>query len=811
MLICLLFLNLTLLEFVQLPSLSVFDESFHQVSFNVSLLLASSSYFLPFQFGIGAKNGVESIAWAIRLSLSSPKDGFVLYQNDAKNAFNCASRSVIRETLSSDFPELLPFFDLCYGTEGLLRVCRSDRNNTFTWIRSREGTQQGDPLGPFFFCIALLPILKEIHVRFPHIIDPALMDDVALLGPFDEVIRASRFLISALETINLKTNMSKCLLFIPSTSSSTSSFPPSSSSSSSSSSSPASSSPASATSTSPSSTSASSYSVSSLSSSSSSSQSSPSHSSSLCSSSVSSSSSLSSSSVLLLSQINSLLDQLSLSPKIIKEDGVEIRGVRQLGIPVGSSSFVQNFIQEKTNKIIFLMKDIQDMINWEEEQETIDKKSKTFKNRPAKQISLFLLRYLFSSRFSFLSRLCTPSEMQSACQQLEQTFRFIFQSSFHLFPLSEEQWQQVFLPIRFGGLGFIPPSLISFSAFTASINTFLNSNFFSIFNSSFFDLPAFLSSNSPLSQQVSLAQATVDHLLVSFSSNDKSAPSSRVAVKQQHIATFALRQRIKNIDLLLPSPRDQIRLSTLRSKPSSSFLSAIPSSYDLLINSNLMPLVLSSFLDLPFPLSLPRFCLCGFSSPLHKIFSEHLCVCNWRAAQRAHDFLAHSVSELARQAGHSVSGQSSILHYNPDNNTRADIKISEASPALPSTIVDFEIRNTISRSSFDSSSGLPKPVLLTAEKEKTNKHSTSCTQMGCRFVPFIVDRFSALAPQADRLFNSLINEIPPELFVSPNWSASSPLSYWKQRLSVNIWSSLAHEVLILNSRSLHHSGAIDRL
>ena len=87
-----------------------------------------ASFFSPFQFGVGIKNGIESLAWSLKLQLESHLPNYVVWQHDAKNAFNCISRNAIHAELESHFPQLLPFFDLCYECEGQLRVWREDSN-----------------------------------------------------------------------------------------------------------------------------------------------------------------------------------------------------------------------------------------------------------------------------------------------------------------------------------------------------------------------------------------------------------------------------------------------------------------------------------------------------------------------------------------------------------------------------------------------------------------------------------------------------------------------------------------------------------
>ena len=64
------------------------------------------------KFGVGAKSGVETIAHAVRIAYAFSDSGFVIWQNDARNAFNCVSRNAIREGLVDAFPQLIPIFDL---------------------------------------------------------------------------------------------------------------------------------------------------------------------------------------------------------------------------------------------------------------------------------------------------------------------------------------------------------------------------------------------------------------------------------------------------------------------------------------------------------------------------------------------------------------------------------------------------------------------------------------------------------------------------------------------------------------------------
>src|SRR6218665_2555692 len=79
----------------------------------------------------------------------------VLVKLDFTNAFNTLRRDSLLEAVARDIPELYSFAHASYSCRPMLRHGSSI-------IRSEEGTQQGDPMDPLEFCIALQPILSEL-------------------------------------------------------------------------------------------------------------------------------------------------------------------------------------------------------------------------------------------------------------------------------------------------------------------------------------------------------------------------------------------------------------------------------------------------------------------------------------------------------------------------------------------------------------------------------------------------------------------------------------------------------------------------
>jgi len=446
-----------------------------------------------------------------------------------------------------------------------------------------------------------------------------------------------------------------------------------------------------------------------------------------------------------------------------------------------------------------LLRQVSEMCKWEEQNCEVNYHNprrlakSSFYFLPGKQVALHLFRYIFNSYFSFLFRTCTPLEMSSACDDVESVFKILFTSTFQLHPLSPLQWQQVFSPFRHGGLGFVPLSATSVAAFSASSHYFLHNNSNLLLSSSTLD--SFSSSSSSLAISFRKAQSVVSEVIAcafSASSGSSSAPITSDSVNQHHIADFCAKQRRESFLSMIVDPVEKLRVSSLTA---TAIFVSIPSCPELLVSSPLVPIVLSRFLGLPFPRRLPALCLCGSD-----LDEQHLETCPHRAPQLAHNKLCAEISTLARQGGATVSGPSQISHLDITDRRVADFRISSPTPSSIDTIVDVGFRNTLAPSSFSSSSQ-PRPVLDYAAASKAAKHGPSSASISCNFSAFITDRFGNMGADAKSLFDRLVSQVPPDTFVSPNWAASSVSSYWHQRFSVCVWSSLARESLVFSVRA----------
>jgi len=112
----------------------------------------------PTQLGFGVKQGTEAAAHAARRYIQQLLPGQALLKLDFVNAFNAISRNELLQIVIEEMPELHPFVSTCYSSSSHLFFGDDI-------IRSEEGAQQGDPLGPLLFCAASLKLAKMMNAE----------------------------------------------------------------------------------------------------------------------------------------------------------------------------------------------------------------------------------------------------------------------------------------------------------------------------------------------------------------------------------------------------------------------------------------------------------------------------------------------------------------------------------------------------------------------------------------------------------------------------------------------------------------------
>ena len=181
-----------------------------------------AAFFNPkHQLGIATSAGAEAIIHAVRITLAA-NPSFVALQLDFTNAYNTVDRALIESELKAHFPALLPYFYARYGTRTKLFVPSLGAD---AWVWSECGVHQGDPLGPFFFALALNVILREATGAGSDAMDTsdllplilAYLDDIVIVGSIEAVAKlAAKLALCTVTTRSgLSLNPSKCACWSP--------------------------------------------------------------------------------------------------------------------------------------------------------------------------------------------------------------------------------------------------------------------------------------------------------------------------------------------------------------------------------------------------------------------------------------------------------------------------------------------------------------------------------------------------------------------------------------------------------------------
>ena len=156
--------------------------------------------------------GCESIVHALaRVQEDSdvpPEDRWTLLV-DFSNAFNCINRERMFQEVRRRIPTMSAWMEMCYGAQPFLRFGEHS-------ILSCCGVQQGDPLGPLGFSLALHPLVEKIRTQVPGlVINTWYLDDGTLCGSARDLCSALAIIDEDGPTRGFHLNRVKSLLHIP--------------------------------------------------------------------------------------------------------------------------------------------------------------------------------------------------------------------------------------------------------------------------------------------------------------------------------------------------------------------------------------------------------------------------------------------------------------------------------------------------------------------------------------------------------------------------------------------------------------------
>ena len=163
-----------------------------------------SAAFKGKNFGVGCPGGVEVVAHSLRDALQKHKKSkFGLLKIDFRNAFNEIKRSHFVKAVDEMFPAMSNWTQWCYGEVTMLLY-----DHEFI-IESCAGVQQGDPLGPLYFCCGINALVNEIAALNP-VYNKWYMDDGGIIGDVELLKKVWEILKARGPALGLHLNPSKC-------------------------------------------------------------------------------------------------------------------------------------------------------------------------------------------------------------------------------------------------------------------------------------------------------------------------------------------------------------------------------------------------------------------------------------------------------------------------------------------------------------------------------------------------------------------------------------------------------------------------
>ena len=156
----------------------------------------------PLQLGVAVPGGAEAIVHTARSYCRSnleSVDPVLLLKIDFENAFNSVRRDLLLRTARKELRDIYPFIYQCYFKPSHLFFDE-------TTLLSAEGVQQGDPLGPMCFSLAIHGLVSRLTSE----LNMWYLDDGTLAGNPESVRSDFEAIIAAQDSLGLKVNVSKC-------------------------------------------------------------------------------------------------------------------------------------------------------------------------------------------------------------------------------------------------------------------------------------------------------------------------------------------------------------------------------------------------------------------------------------------------------------------------------------------------------------------------------------------------------------------------------------------------------------------------
>ncbi|KAJ0925109.1 putative reverse transcriptase domain, exostosin [Helianthus annuus] len=169
-----------------------------------------AQYLGDYQFGVGMPNGAEAVLHSANRFLNSfHADGsLALLTVDFSNAFNTVDRTTFLQEVHQCCPSIYRWVQFLYAQPARLYVGNE-------CIGATTGVQQGEPLGPLLFALALHPLILRVQNRCKLPFHAWYLDDGTIIGNASEVAKALDIINEEGPSLGLYLNIKKIEVYWP--------------------------------------------------------------------------------------------------------------------------------------------------------------------------------------------------------------------------------------------------------------------------------------------------------------------------------------------------------------------------------------------------------------------------------------------------------------------------------------------------------------------------------------------------------------------------------------------------------------------
>ena len=166
---------------------------------------ALSDVLAPYQCGVGVKGGCENIVHIVN---NAAQHGKAVLTVDFKNAFNSIRRRFIMTQVDQACPDLSPYFMWAYGRSTPIYLS----DGRFVGY-SETGVRQGDPMGPIYFALGIVTLLKHVADRHNEASILAYLDDVTVTADPMVCLQAYQTIATKCREFGLEVSSNKSHIF----------------------------------------------------------------------------------------------------------------------------------------------------------------------------------------------------------------------------------------------------------------------------------------------------------------------------------------------------------------------------------------------------------------------------------------------------------------------------------------------------------------------------------------------------------------------------------------------------------------------